>query len=368
MHRELKKGEYTVRCQWINEDPSVVDKLKTATMRMDQKLTKGKDVSLSLYEDHVDAFGKASPATFKGNLKLFPGERKVLNLDLNLHGDSLPKEAQPGDVLVGEFGFAPEGKYELRYIVAPAPKKEEEASKDPKPSPEDEAEELPRLLAPMAKKLKSQEQKRRFLDSLIKDHPNSLPVLLARLDSPENINAQSKPEDLDAMIKAAEAVEAQVDEKDVLLWMAEKRAPVAEQSDEVKRENKKQEERKKALLAARLAKVKAILHRHGSSCGEFQEAYEAARKLLGEGSASENPAWATVRVAYHIERERLGLALQGVRKAIKELGAGEQGKGEELKRLQEQERELLDRVGWRAWAAYRERWGVLEWPRDYAPF
>lgn len=339
-------------------------------MKIDQKLTKGKDVSLSLYEDHIDAFGKASPAQFKGNLKLFPGERKVLNLDLNLHGDALPKEAQPGDVLVGEFGFAPEGKYELRYIVAPAPKKEEDSSSSSKPASngEEDPDELPRLLAPIAKKLKG-EQKRKFLDDLIAKHPTSLAVLLARLDSPESISASSKPEDLDEVIKAAEAVEAQVDEKEVLLWMAEKRAPVAEQSDEVKREGKKMEERKKALIAARTAKAKATLHRGsgGASSPEFQQAYESARKLLGEGSA-DNAAWASVRVAHHVERQRLGQALQAVRKAIKDLGAGEQAKGDELKRLHEQERELLDQVGWRVWASYRERWGVLEWPKEFAPF
>lgn len=370
--QDLKKGEYTFKVQWVNQDASVLNALKTAMLKVDQKLSKGKDVSLSFYDDHIDAFGSAKPATYKGSLKLWPGERKVLNLDLNLHGDALPKEAQPGDILIGDLSFAPEGKYELRYIVPPAPKKEEEPSKDPK---EDEPE-LPRLLAPLAKKLKG-EQKKKFVDTLVKDHPTSLPALLAKLESLD----ATKKDEVNDVVSAADSVLAQVDEKAVLLWVAEKKPPVAEQTEEQKKENKRLEESKKALVTAQLAKARAILTRSDSepSTEDFATTFESLRKFLGDSASSstspEGAAWTNLRIAYYAAttREgrpaRPGQALQLVRKLIKDLGAGDASNKTELNRAKAEQRKLLAQLEWKVWQAYADRLRILdEDVKDYAPF
>ncbi|CAO1619710.1 unnamed protein product [Jaminaea pallidilutea] len=362
--KELSKGEYTVKVQWINEHPSVLNGLKTATLKVDQNLTKGKDVTLSVYDDHVGAFGPAKPTSFKGALKLFPGERKVLNLDLNVPQDSLPKEAQPGDVLIGEFGFAPEGKYELRYIVAPAPKKEDDGSKSTggKEDEEDE-EQLPRLLAPVAKKLKGQ-QKKDFIASLVQQHPRSLSALVAQLESLD----PTKAEDADGVIKAADAVIAQIDVQALMLWLAEKKPPTAEQTDEQKKENKEQGERKKALSSAYVAKTKALLTRGGDGQpnGDFEASFDLTRKLLGD--VNEPASWANLRIAHHARRQQPGQALQAVRKLIKDMGVGDSTNKEELAKARDQQRELLETLGWNVWVAYADRWRILENPKDYAPF
>ncbi|CAO1628382.1 unnamed protein product [Parajaminaea phylloscopi] len=388
--QDLKKGEYEVKVQWISERPQPLNALKTAAMKVDHKLSKGKDVTLSLYDDHIDAFGSSKPVSYKGNLKLWPGERKVLTLDLNLHGDALPKEAQPGDVLVGEFSFAPEGKYELRYIVPPAPKKEEETSKNVK----DDEPELPRLLAPIAKQLKG-EQKKNFLDSLVKDHPESLPVLLAKLESLNPTN----PAETDGVLAAAERIIELVDETAVLLWLAEKRAPVAEQSDEQKRQNKKMEESKKVLVAALIAKARALHASQGVAAAEpsgtdkastttatagpasdaFVETFERIRKFLGEpasASTAETAAWANLRIGYYSSSStrdgratRPGKALQLARKLLKDLGAGDGSNKAELAKAREEQRRLLGELGWKIWEAHADRLRIIdEEAKDFAPF
>jgi tripeptidyl-peptidase-2 len=366
--KELAKGEYTVRVQWLNENPAVLKALRTATMTVEQNLSKGKDITLSTYDNHVDLFGAAKPASYKGGaVKLLPGERKVLNLDLNLHGDALPKEAQPGDILVGDFGFAPDGKYTLKYIVAPAPKKEDNGEGGGK---EDEPQ-LPELLAPLTKKLKG-DQKKKFLDTLLKDHPTSLPVLLARLESLD----AGKKEEVDDVVKAADAVVKEIDVQSVLLYLGEKRLPANEQSEDEKKENKRMEEKKKALVTAYVKKGKALLTKDkdgkdAASASAFKATFESARKLLGE--TTENREWATLRIANYLRDEggeggRPGQALQSVRKLIKEMGVGDSTNRDELAKAKEMERELLAMLGWDVWTAYEDRWRIIGSPKDWAPF
>lgn len=366
--KDLAKGAYTVRVQWLNESPSVLEKLKTATLRLTQNLTKGKDVSLSVYENHVDAFGGASPATFKPNVKLFPGEKKVLNLDLNIASDSLPKEAQAGDVLIGEFGFASQGKYELRYIVAPAAKAEAAAESESK---DDEKTNLPKLLAPVASKIKDKDDKKAYIDDLLRRYPDSLDVLLARLDSLDVSKAADAPE----VIKAADAVLSQVDYNSILLFSGEKSLPASEQSDEEKKSKKELEEKKKALIKALIKKSKALLVQSGDTSSpskDFLDTFEKVRKLLGD--STDNKEWVELRVEYLLKTsapgsvERFAQALQLVRKTIKDLGVGDSSNKEELKKAREQQREIVAKLGWKVWSAYLDRVKVLQSPQDYASF
>lgn len=325
--KTLSKGEYIVKAQWLNTNPAALQNLKTATMKVDQSLSKGKDITLEAYDDHVAAFDGVSKPIKNGNIKLFPGERKVLNFNLDLHGDALPKEAQPGDVLIGQFGFAPEGKYTLRYIVAPTPKKEEENGGDKNGGKDDAAPQLPELLAPVVKKLKGDEKKT-FLEELLKKYPTSLPILLARLDSLDT----SKKEEAPQIISAADEIVKQIDVTKIYLYLGEKRLPASEQSEEQKKEDKKMNEQKKALVTAHVKKAKAILSQSSDGQAppaEFKEAFESARKLLGESTDKE---YANLRIANYIhststdggdQGKRLGQALQAVRKLISEFGVGD---------------------------------------------
>ncbi|CAO1623730.1 unnamed protein product [Sympodiomycopsis kandeliae] len=367
--KDLAKGSYIVKVQWLNEQASVLEKLKTATLRMTQGLTKGKDIALSLYEDHVDAFGSASPATFKGNVKLYPGEKKVLNLDLNLHGDALPKEAQPGDVLIGEFGFAAQGKYELRYIVAPATKPE---SSDDGDSKDDDKTNLAKLLAPVASKIKDKEDKAKFIKDLLEKYPTSLDVLQARLDSLD----LDKASDASSVVEAADAILKQIDLNSILLFSGEKWLPASELSEEQKKKKKELEEEKKAIVKALIKKSKALLLQSESEQlpQDFLDTFESARKLLGE--STDNKEWTEVRVQYLLRYrsqsdssvERLAQALQLVRKTIKDLGVGEASNKEDLNKAREQQRAIVDRLNWKVWAAYLDRQRVLQSPQDFKPF
>lgn len=366
--KDLAKGAYTVRVQWLNESPSVLEKLKTATLRLTQNLTKGKDVNLSVYEDHVDAFGGASPATFKANVKLFPGEKKVLNLDLNIASDSLPKEAQPGDVLLGDFGFASQGKYELRYIVAPAAKAADGSADSGGDGKDDEKTNLPKLLAPVAGKIKDKDDKKAYIADLLSRYPESLDVQLVRLDSLDADKAADAPE----VIKAADAIINQVDLNSVLLYSGEKALPASEQTDEQKKVKKEQDEKKKALTRALVRKAKALLAQGADSSAapsqEFLDTFDKARKLLGE--STDNKEWVALRVQYLLKAspDRSAQALQLVRKTIKDLGVGESSSKDDLTKAQEQQRQIVDKLGWSVWAAYLDRQRILQSPADFRPF
>ncbi|SPO40259.1 related to Tripeptidyl-peptidase II [Pseudozyma flocculosa] len=373
----LPKGDYTLKAQFLNESMAVLEKLKNATVMVEQKLSKPKDAALQMYKDHVDLHGEAPAASYKG-VKLFPGERTVLTLDLNLEGEALPKEAQPGDVLVGQFGFAQQGKGELRYIVPPAPKKKDDdaASAPPPPAGGKNDKEIPELLTAAAKKIKDKKEKLAFMDKLIKDYPDHLGLLVAKLEA---LDAEDK-ESRASVLEVAEKVLSQVDEREVKLWLATKRPSASEQSDDEKRENETKQEQKKALVLALNRKTRALLSEVEEGRAESRAQMEETwKRYRGLASGEKEKEYTEVYIRWSILHKRYALALQSVQKLKSELGAGTSETVEELEKVKALELKLIGGdqhegqgqgggLGWQLWLARLERLEKIDKPDSYAPF
>jgi tripeptidyl-peptidase-2 len=352
----LEKGSYTVQVQLLNDQVSVLEKLKNMTLRIDQKLSKPVE-KVDLYEDHMDQFGSKA-AGFEA-VKLFPGERKILCMDTNLEGDALPKEAVPGDLLLGTISFTgPNDKQKLRYLVPPAVKKPSSDEDGGKKSEESVAE----LLTGLVKKVPEKE-KNDFLARLMRDYPNDLGVLVSKLES---ISIEDKTK-VKEIVEASEAVlsHKDVNEDQILIFLGSKRKPSMEASAEEKEDNKRLEKAKAALILALNRKARALLLREeGKSSDEFESTFERYRRVVDTSDKS----FANVYITWSVLHNRLGTALQTARKLIKDVGAGTPETLKEKKQGQALERELLQKLDWKLWSAVNERHRVLDEPSSYEGF
>lgn len=359
----LPKGDYTLKTQFLNENFAVLEKLKNVSVMVDQKLSKPKDAALEVYDNHVDLHGTAEPAKYQG-IKLHPGERIVLTLNLNLEGDALPKEAQPGDVLVGTFGFATEGKSQLRYVVPPAPKKSEDGADSSGDNGKNENE-IVELLTGAAKKIKDKKEKLAFMDKLIVDYPDYLGLQVAKLEALDVEEKDSRKE----VLESAERILKLVDEKEVKLWLATKKPSAAELSDEQKKKDKAMQEKQKALLLALNRRTRVLLSEVEESSSKA-DAMEASWAQYREYFAadSKDKEYVELYIRWSMLHGRDALALLAAQKQHKELGSGTGESLAEVRKAAALERKLVDKLGWKLWAARLERAEKVNNQDDFAPF
>ncbi|EST06453.1 Peptidase S8/S53 domain protein [Kalmanozyma brasiliensis GHG001] len=362
---DLPKGDYVLKAQLLHENMKVLESLKHVTLMVDQKLSKPDSAALKLYDNHVDLHSEAPAAKYAG-VKLHPGERIVLTLDLNLEGDAVPKEAQAGDVLVGTFGFAAEGKGAIRYIVPPAIKSESDSDDAPAGKNENE---IPELLTATAKKIKDSKEKIAFMDKLIADYPKFLGAAIAKLEA---LDADDK-EARSAVLSAADHLLSLIDETAVRLWSATHKPPSSEQSDEEKKENKAMEERKKALILALNRKTRVLMTDAESTTPpaptkELEDSWRAYRSYFAPDTKAKE--YTELYVRWSILHGRYALALQAITKLKKDLGAGTSDSLKEVEKLRKLELKLVGKDGldWPLWASHLERLEAIAAPKDYAPF
>ena len=356
---KLEKGSYTVQVQLLNDEATVLDKLKNLTLILDQKLSKPVD-KVDFYEDQVDQFGSAKPASFEGGsaIKLFPGERKVLCMDTNLEGDALPKEAVAGDLLLGTLSFAsPTDKQRLRYLVPPAVQK---ASVDDRGKKKEDS--VAELMTALVKKIPEKE-KGEFLARLVKDYPKDLGVLVAKLESLQ----PDEKKDAKEVIEASQAVldHNDVDQDKILIQVGSKQRPQSELSDEEIQEKQKLDKVRLALILALNRKSRALLaQQDGQSSKEFEETFSQYRKLVD----TSDKEFANVYITWSILQGRYGTALQVARKVIKEVGLGTAETIKDKKKAQALERDLLAKLDWKLWSAVADRHRALEEPLQFEGF
>lgn len=297
----VPRGDYTLRVQVLHEDAAVLERLVHMPLRIDERLTKPKEVVLDVYADHVDAFGGAAPV--KDAYKLLPGERRVVCLDTRLEGERRPEGVQPSDVLLGTLTLGSHTTVPLELLVGPPPAAEPAPAEPADPTP------LPELLAGVARKLKGDEQAS-FLRRLAAEHPGDLEVLTACLEKqvdPAATDARPNGTATDeakarASAAASDAILATIDESAVLHYFGATQPPTAEQSDDDKRHAKKMRAHKKALALALVHKAQAL-----ATLGD-REASDAAllhaRKYVDAADKPVHAMYTNLLVRWHMHHER----------------------------------------------------------------
>lgn len=372
----LEKGDYVLRYHVRHDDLAQLEKLEDMALLLDRALKS--PVGIQFYTDPDDAL--ADGRKF-GARTLARGETAVLWVT-GPGPDDLPKSAEPGDVLLGtatfgsgeagEYGAGKRpGGYHVMYVVPPKPiaKKEKAAADkdtDERSAEEQLAEAIRDLKVAQLAKLRAEEDRQlfdRIAAEVLRDYPDHLPVLVARL---ERADGKQREDDLEAVVAAADAVIAAIDQDALAAHYGVKLDPDDKQAAKVRKE---MDERKAALIEALHRKAKALFdiavrtHPDGrpesdadaAADERFDEAFAALEKWVDTNEDD----YLMLHIDRAARRGRLGEALELLSEKIAD--------SEPDKKLQDKRIELLDRLGWTHWREYEAQWNRIRFPKEYPP-
>lgn len=189
------------------------------------------------------------------------------------------------------------------------------------------------------------------LDSLLRDWPEHIPLLLAHLkvldDGPRT------PERLDEVVKAADAILAKIDGNQVAVFFAlNKNAEMVDATEVAD-----MDARRSAMLEALNRKCLALAEKPASQeqADQFKEAYGQLERWVETSDAK----YLKARVKYERQKERPATALRLLQKALADSTD---------RALFQLRRELLMELGWAMWDQYDAVWNLIRFPHQYARF
>lgn len=385
----LKKGDYVLKYHVRHESEKLLKKLEDTPLSLEQRLSSPIAVPVLQNPTGTLTGGGGWPA-----VKLDPGARAAFYLKT----PAAPKSASPGDLLVGEFrlgqqedglpgaGRRPEA-YPLTMTVppAPTPKKSDdksggEKSKEEKPTLEEKFREqlrdlkLKQLVELRAAKDKEEAYEELFAE-LLEEWPEHLPLLFERLKQAET----RRDENPAGVIAAADAIVALIDQDALAQHYGRRLDPEDKEAAKTRAE---MDQSKQQLLEALAAKLKAA-HAWESALAKDEEAarladlsrslaelwevdpiYPTFEEVLDEIEVWEDPTAGTKYTEMFLEREqrigRLAKTHELLEKLISEKPFD--------KKLRQRQRDLIRELGWDRWGGYLDRWLLIRFPDDYAPF
>ncbi|EMR08359.1 hypothetical protein PNEG_03199 [Pneumocystis murina B123] len=351
---KLKAGEYVYRVQLVHDSILILEKVKNMTLSVIQSLGDSKELSLNIFNDHIDAFNKEKSQDF--NMKLQQGDRKSVVISTFIDPKQLPKDAKNGDKLIGQLHLEDKTRnvkkagydVEISLILEP---KESVPSKD---------ESIIDFQVQVLNKIKDNEEKKKFLDDLLRLYPNELSVLNARL---ETILKFASDEEI---IDAANAIFAYVDFEKIAEYIRSEQFSNINLSNDQKKEKEKWERQKSVLVKALQEKAK-ILGRtsDGILTKEFDDAFEECRKWME--FPGKDYDFFLLQVRRFIARKHYGLALQLILKL--ESDSSYDLNESEIAKVYELKIDILKTLDWSIWVTYQEKWKlILNPPKGYILF
>ncbi|KAJ3175362.1 tripeptidyl-peptidase II Tpp2 [Irineochytrium annulatum] len=382
---KLSEGVYTVKAQFVSADIEVLDKLQATALQVDYALSKA--ISLPAYSS-IQALLSGSGDFTKRTLAR--GERALFFVD---SGDpaALPKAAAPGDLLLGKFNLLagdvkPARLHNVAYVVPvefPKPKEAPPLPTAPDPPDVDGKDEVEKLRDQVRdleishlKKLKTESDRTQLLARLEADHPNHLPLLLAKLEFTGDALDKAKGggeavvrliEDVEHCVEAILKV---VDERD-LAWDSVASKNLDGEAGKAGR--KDADARKAGLITAVLWRAKALRRRVQI---EEEATVVAAHTSAFDRSMAEAARWLSAPPTsdgrylslwvWRLRRKNmLGAALRLVNKFLRDRKSTEDSAWKEMVAAKA---DLLKELGWEVWRRYEERWAIIRQPPSFAPF
>lgn len=362
---ELKKGDYTVQLQFRHEDASALEPMRTMPLFVDRRLPSAIRLTGSDSPEAAQS-GRAMRSTVVG-----AGDTARVWIKAP-DGSAIPRDAEPGDVLMGSMTFgggggdlvgatARPGGWPVLVTVPPKvnekrpPRASDGEAKDERGALDKVAEAVRDLKVERLRAMGRDDQE--AFDSLkreiLREWAEHLPVLSAVLDRRVKAKDADTPEGRAAIVAAADEVIGAIDRGDLAAHFG---LSIDDNDPEQKRERAEMTKKRDALIEALHQKAKAKLAQARES-GEAsdREAFEAAERELAR--------WADLSGNDYFEL-RLGKTLLEGRQAVA-LGMIHSRLGDrpsDRKALRKQRVELLEALGWSHWAERAEAWRVLHEP------
>lgn len=378
-----KKGDYTLKLQLMTEDEGVLEKLKNSVCELDFNV---KSVNFIVFRKMRDVFEKDKSNATK--LTLEKRESKALFISVPLSDQQwIPKEAKPGDALVGNLNFTSSkvdgGQYTALYVIPP----EVKSSSNGNDSKEKENDKE-KLKAQMSESLK--ELQISYL-SKFEQESAAYKALLAQLESQNaddiallqyKINAQwkaaggrsdclavsgkLKQEQATEIVCLCDKILSQIDQDKLHKFYGQYQGK--DESEDIKEQRKENDKLKQKLVDALKNKVAALGSVDSSQANaDFEKAYQQLKEWIGEEGANELDA-CLIKVKRERKAGRVGSALKILQKYIQETSISNETSAD-LKIAWTVRRDLLQELGWPLWSTYDEKWQLIRVPPGgFAPF
>ncbi|CEP17397.1 hypothetical protein [Parasitella parasitica] len=371
-----QKGEYTIMLQLSTEMESALVKLKETILELDSDM---KSTSFSTFQTMGDVFTKSSSNYSK--IALERRDAKVFYIAAPTGKDAIPKDAKPGDALVGRLNFLSNvdgGQYNVLYTVPPAVI---EASNDKKKDKKLTDEELNPKLKDAARDLEvsylkkfsaDSEAYKELLNKLEATYPDDIVFLEAKLNAiwaasegKSNIDCLLKPgqlskEQLDEIIKIADKILAKFNEKELLEFYGRKKPD--DENDEQKEKRKENNDKKKQITNA--LKNKTMAYAAVLDKDTYREDLDAAVRSLQQWTSddsSSNLSSLLIKVKRDREAGHPGSALKSVQKYIAD-ASFTTDTVKDICKAWTVRNELLRELGWTVWAEYDDKWSLIRQP------
>lgn len=407
------KGDNLVRLCVRHDELALLEGLKGMPLVIERGLKGGKEVAVPDYATREEAMLRRKGGGGGGRmLRKGCGAAVVLGEPAF---DKLPKGAKPGDVLLGVLTLEKGGKegqpkskrpkgFPLTYVVPPPPP---EAPKPPsKPTPPDERPEEAKLaekvrdlkVAHLAAVTEAAAFEALFA-ALQAEYAGHIPLLQARLHFLDTDKAGGgRAERLPAIMAAAEAVVAQVDQTALALHFGTK----VDEGDPAQVKARGEMEEKKAALADALArKARALIDLKGDSAqggkgkqekeagsssvvevgeekaeatgtstataatGGADDEVAATLKELGKWDTLDKDAYARLVLERDARKGRWGLVLKLLNKLLADPS---NGSGIPKEELYQRRLAAYETLGWRHLLENERKWRIIDCPKDYALF
>lgn len=411
------KGKVIIRLQIRHSEPEMLKKLSDQVLWIQRNLS-GKEISLSAYASKEDMMLKKPTFSRRGLLK----GNSCMVFFAEPEEDKLPKGRKPGDILMGQVHYESNGPnlqgqgkkpggYPIRYVVGPNPstKKDSSSAGAKDAVAEDERSEMEKLEESILKlkvdklqKLSDEDKKgEKFMDlynSILKDHPSHIPLLLVGLKYHDQ--ERWRKNRLEDVVSACDALISCIDQVELVQHYGVTGFYDKEDAEACK-VRKEMDEKKSALIEALARKSRALVDIENNddsdndaekketddintqekpSEGEKSDDTDDKKSTNFKSSLSELKKWVDIEknLKYSIlviEREkkdkRFGNVLKLVQKLL-ENNEGEDTKGgichltkADLMKLRA---EAFKELGYTHLYAYDEVWKLICNPKDYALF
>ncbi|RIA92162.1 subtilase family-domain-containing protein [Glomus cerebriforme] len=396
------KGDYVIRVQVRHHSQEILEKLNNTPCFLEFNLSK--KVSLEVYNQLSEVFTSNKSTVSKSFLE--KDSRKAYFIGSPTDYSTYPKEAKPGDLLIGKLNFINSnridgGQYLVNLVIPPAPNKPKELTpnggeesgkgitssefdKAPKPEKtkedkavEDLTETIRDLKITHLKKFPAESTHRaELLAELENNHPTHLPVFLAKLDLLLESDTASEilsPETANKVLEVADEILKKIDLTELAQYYGIKQEGSINEA--AKKKKKENDEKKKAVISALRAKAQALAvlaSDFTSSSNIAATQFEETYKALTQWWDATPPISDFKNLLIYIIRERranrYGNALKALNKYLTETSLT----NDNLKNYEKAlgiKIELYRDAGFIIWENYERKMKFIRIPPGgYAPF
>jgi len=380
-----------------------LEKLNGAVCFLESNISK--KINLNVYNQVSNVFVSQKSTASKRALE--KGSRVAYFIGSPIDYSIYPKEAKPGDILVGKLNFVNSvkiegGQYMVNLVVPPPPTKpkeiipnggkedgketisseSDESSKPEKTKEEKTAENLAEAIRDLQishlKKFPAEStQRAELLAELENNYPTHLPIFLTKLElllESDSNNGTLSPETANKVLEVADEILKKINLGELAQYYGVKQETNINEA--AKKKKKENDDKKKAVILALRAKVQALAVLASDSTtlssNDLEKQFEDTYKSLAQWWDSTLPTSDFKNLLAYITRERrarrYGNALKALNKYLNENGFTHDNLKDYEKAL-EIKIELFKEAEWVIWENYERKMKLVRIPPGgYAPF